>query len=163
MSQNPDSDTSAEPSTGTVPGDEAASAATAAVPAADGTHAAADADRINSTVRWTMYSVFAAREAVADPETAVKDVGAMVADLADRDLVVRGWYDVAGMRADADVMVWWHAPEVETLQEAYRRLRRTALGAALAPVWSAVGIHRPAEFNRGHVPAFMAGRSRGGT
>ena len=153
MSRSTDStDSSAAP---TAPSEAASDAA--AVPAADGTHAAADADRINSTVRYTMYSVFAAHGAVADPETAVKDVESMVADLAERDLVVRGWYDVAGMRADADVMVWWHAPEVETLQEAYRRLRRTALGTALAPVWSAVGLHRPAEFNRGHVPAFMAG------
>jgi hydrogen peroxide-dependent heme synthase len=24
-------------------------------------------------------------------------------------------------------------------------------------VWSQVGLHRPAEFNRGHVPAFLAG------
>jgi len=46
---------------------------------------------------------------------------------------------------------------VETVQEAYHALRRTALGRRLRPVWSVVGIHRPAEFNKGHVPAFMAG------
>ena len=66
-------------------------------------------------------------------------------------------YDVSALRADADLMVWWHAPTVEALQAAYARLRRSAVGAVLEPVWSSTGLHRPAEFNRGHVPAFMAG------
>src|SRR5690606_29719310 len=70
---------------------------------------------------------------------------------------VRGTYDVSGMRADADLMVWWHAGSADALQEAYGLLRRTALGRHLAPVWSQVGLHRPAEFNRSHVPAFLAG------
>jgi chlorite dismutase len=63
---------------------------------------------------------------------------------------------VSGFRADADLMVWWHAPTPETLQEAYHGLRRTALGRRLRPVWSVVAMHRPAEFNKGHVPAFMS-------
>ena len=36
-----------------------------------------------------------------------------------------------GLRADADLMVWWHAETPEALQEAYSRLRRTALGRHL--------------------------------
>jgi chlorite dismutase len=70
---------------------------------------------------------------------------------------VRGCYDVSGLRADADLMFWWHAPTVETVQQAYHLLRATRLGEFLRPVWSNVGLHRPAEFNKGHVPAFMAG------
>jgi chlorite dismutase len=73
----------------------------------------------------------------------------------DDDLVIRGWYDVAGLRADADLMVWWHAPSSDTLQNAYHALRRSDLGAHLVPVWSQLALHRPAEFNKGHVPAFM--------
>ncbi len=129
---------------------------TSGTPAPD-PHTDPRADEINSTVRYTMYSVFACTGPVGDAETARKEVDAIVEDLAEQGLVVRGWYDVAGMRADADVMLWWHAPRVETLQEAYRRLRRTSFGAVLSPVWSSVGLHRPAEFNRGHIPAFMAG------
>jgi chlorite dismutase len=53
-------------------------------------------------------------------------------------------------------MVWWHAPTSDLLQEAYALFRRTALGRALDPVWSQLALHRPAEFNKGHVPAFMA-------
>ena len=57
---------------------------------------------------------------------------------------MRGVYDLAGMRADADYMVWWHADNVEALQAAYADLRRTtALGRASVPVWSQVALHRP--------------------
>ena len=61
------------------------------------------------------------------------------------------------LRADADLVVWTHGPSADVLQEGYRALRRTRLGRRLRPVWSAVGLHRPAEFNRGHLPAFLAG------
>ncbi|MGL4173485.1 MAG: hydrogen peroxide-dependent heme synthase [Actinomycetota bacterium] len=117
------------------------------------------ARHINDTIRYTMWSVFAVRDPLSrnDSEAIAAEVDALLTALQDRDLVVRGWYDVAGLRADADVMVWWHAPDVETLQQAYHGLRRTALGRSLHPVWSNVALHRPAEFNKGHVPAFMAG------
>ena len=72
-------------------------------------------------------------------------------------MVVRGLYDLSGLRADADVMVWWHAENVEQLQDAYQQLRRTAFGRRLDPVWSQVALHRPAEFNKSHIPAFLAG------
>ncbi|WP_171203893.1 chlorite dismutase family protein, partial [Pseudokineococcus marinus] len=45
-------------------------------------------------------------------------------DADDEDVVVRGLYDVSGLRADSDLMVWWHAPTVEALQGTYHRLRR---------------------------------------
>jgi len=80
----------------------------------------------------------------------------LVERLATEDVVVRGVYDVSGLRADADVMVWWHAEDVEPLQAAYNALRRTTFGARLVPVWSQTALHRPAEFNKSHVPAFMA-------
>jgi peroxiredoxin len=124
----------------------------------DGHHTKPRARDINQTIRYTMWSVFAVRDAVGDDRgTMVAEVEQVLADLKAEDLVVRGFYDVAGLRADADFLVWWHAPTIETVQKAYRLLRRTALGRQLAPVWSVVAVHRPAEFNKGHVPAFMAG------
>jgi chlorite dismutase len=128
---------------------------------ADGRTPRAAAEQINQTIRFAMWSVFALDPAAGPlpddrPELAA-EVERAVAGLAGKDLVVRGWYDVGGLRADADVMVWWHAPDVETVQQAYRELRRSRLGRHLRPVWSVVGLHRPAEFNKGHVPAFMAG------
>ena len=53
--------------------------------------------------------------------------------LAADDVVTRGVYDVSGFRADADVMVWWHAATPEQLQDAYNRFRRTALRPSPRP------------------------------
>ena len=117
------------------------------------------AEDINNTIAYTMWSVFAVRDTLGDADRAelTAEVQALLDELTGKGLTVRGLYDVAGLRADADLMVWWYAETVELVQEAYRRLRTTRLGAHLRPVWSQVGLHRPAEFNRGHVPAFMAG------
>jgi hydrogen peroxide-dependent heme synthase len=113
---------------------------------------------INETIRYTMWSVF--RRTNMEPlptQAAVEVVDAIEAATSGNDLIVRGWYDVGGLRADADLMVWWHASSSEALQAAYQALRRSSLGrSGLQPVWSVMALHRPAEFNKGHVPAFMS-------
>lgn len=113
---------------------------------------------INDTIRYAMWSVFAVdRLGDADRGTLAAEVQDLFTEVAAQDdVVVRGVYDVAGLRADADVMVWWHAPTIEALQAAYHRLLCTALGAHLEPVWSVAALHRPAEFNKSHIPAFLA-------
>lgn len=91
---------------------------------------------------------------------AAEEATAFVAALDPTGVTVRGIYELSGMRADADYMIWWHADRIETLQAAYSDWRRrTALGRASAPVWSQVALHRPAEFNKSHVPAFLAGEA----
>lgn len=72
-------------------------------------------------------------------------------------VTVRGFYDVSGLRADADLMIWLHGPNPDELQRDLRRLRRTELLRHLLPVWNAMGVHRDAEFNRAHVPGFLRG------
>ncbi len=116
------------------------------------------ATELNAQIRYTMWSVFKlARPFGADSrQPAAEEATALVEELAGKDVVVRGMYDVAGLRADADLMVWWHAETPEALQEAYTRLRRTQLGRRLEPVWSQMALHRPAEFNSSHIPAFLA-------
>jgi peroxiredoxin len=113
---------------------------------------------INDTIRYTMWSVFRRTSSPAGPAGASAADALQAVEKATEggDLVVRGWYDVAGLRADADLMVWWHASSSDTLQDAYHALRRSELGGHLEPVWSQLALHRPAEFNKGHVPAFMA-------
>lgn len=114
---------------------------------------------INDSIRYTMWSVFRLDDVLgedADRAAEGAEVEKLYAELAEADVVVRGTYDVSGLRADADVMVWWHAATSEQLQVAYHRLRRTAFGRRLAPVWSQMALHRPAEFNKSHVPAFLA-------
>jgi hypothetical protein len=43
------------------------------------------------------------------------------------------------------------------LQRAYRALVASSLGARLRPVWSVMGQHTPAEFNKRHIPACLGG------
>jgi peroxiredoxin len=117
---------------------------------------------LNEAIRYTIWSVFRLRDALPDDRAAVAaEVDELLEQLAAKDVVTRGTYDVSGLRADADILVWWHAPSADDLQEAYGRFRRTALGAACEPVWSVMALHRPAEFNKGHVPAFLAGEEAG--
>ena len=115
---------------------------------------------LNATVRYTMWSVFRVEPGrLGDDRTAAATQATEFVEALERkDVVVRGVYDLAGMRADADYLVWWHAEEIESLQAAYADWRRTtALGRASVPVWSQAALHRPAEFNKSHVPAFIAG------
>ena len=116
------------------------------------------ARELNNVIRYTAWSVFRAVRPLGDGDRAALtvEVEALFEQLAAKDVTVRGTYDVSALRADADVMIWWHAPSADLLQEAYGRFRRTALGAHLEPVWSNMALHRPAEFNKSHVPAFLA-------
>jgi chlorite dismutase len=121
------------------------------------THAARIRD-LNETIRYTMWSVFRAAGPLPEARGPLAtEADALLSQLAAKDVVVRGCYDLAGLRADADLLVWWHAGSSDALQDAYARLRRTGLGRRLAPVWSQLALHRPAEFNRSHLPAFLAG------
>ena len=120
---------------------------------------AARVREINDSIRYTMWSVFRLRDVLgpdADRAAEGAEVEKLFAELDESDTVVRGVYDVSGLRADADVMVWTHAATSEELQSAYHRFRRTSFGARLDPVWSQMALHRPAEFNKSHVPAFVA-------
>ncbi|WP_300681199.1 hydrogen peroxide-dependent heme synthase [Nocardioides sp.] len=121
---------------------------------------AARINELNDAQRYTMWSVFKVERPIG-ADAATRDAEAaeleeFFTELAGKDVVLRGIYDVAGLRADADLMIWWHATTSDELQEAYHALRRTAFGSRLAPVWSQMALHRPAEFNRSHLPAFLA-------
>ncbi len=116
------------------------------------------ARQINDQIRYTGWAVYSRLSDLDVPASTARDeLAALVAELATRDVVIRGFYDVSALRSDADLMIWWHAPTADALQDAGRRLRRTAAGRSLTPAWSAMGLHRPAEFNKGHVPAFLTG------
>ncbi len=121
---------------------------------------AARINELNETQRFTMWSVFRLARPLGEDDVTRKaetaELGAFFDDLATRDVLVRGIYDVAGLRADADVMIWWHATTSDELQEAYHALRRTAFGTRLVPGWSQMAMHRRAEFNRSYLSAFLA-------
>jgi chlorite dismutase len=94
-----------------------------------------------------------------DVADAVHQYDATVAQLAESGVTTRGTYDVSGLRADADIMLWLHGSAPEALQWALRELRRTRLLEGLLPVWNAMGVHRDAEFSANHLPSFMRGKA----
>ena len=119
---------------------------------------AARINELNATIRYTMWSVFRAQTPLPSlRDELAGEVDGLFEQLSSKDVTVRGTYDVSGLRADADVMIWWHSGSSDALQDAYGLFRRTALGRHLAPVWSQMALHRPAEFNKSHLPAFLAG------
>ena len=112
---------------------------------------------INESIRYAMWSVFSVTAPLGDDrDVLAKEVEELFASLETEGVVTRGVYDIGGLRADADFMVWWHAERIEDVQRAYRSFLRTGLGHLLEPTWSAAALHRPAEFNKSHIPAFLA-------
>ena len=116
------------------------------------------ARELNDVIRYTAWSVFKVATPLADGERQPlgDEVQELFDQLAAKDVTVRGTYDVSALRADADLMIWWHASTADELQDAYSRFRRTRLGEYVEPMWSTMALHRPAEFNKSHVPAFLA-------
>jgi chlorite dismutase len=105
----------------------------------------------------TGFSLWAVLRRQGEPEDRAAGLPALaVVDLPPA-VTLRGVYDVSGLRADADLMLWLHGPTADGLQHALRVLRRTVELAPLAPTWNAMGVHRPAEFSADHVPAFLRG------
>ena len=116
---------------------------------------------LNELIRYTMWSVFrvsdrGALEAGEPGNAAAAEVADLLDQAAGKGIVTRGCYDVQGLRADADFMFWWVAPTSDDLQDMYVRFRRTRLGRCSEPVWSVMALHRPAEFNKSHIAAFVA-------
>ena len=112
---------------------------------------------------YTLYPVFLAdpeiRHVLADPDErsrATREVEDLVKRLQDR-VTLRGSYSTAGFRADADLLLWFVGPSAEDVQHALVEFRRTEFGGYLDLSWSFMGVVRPAEFARDHLPAFAKG------
>jgi chlorite dismutase len=122
-----------------------------------------DSDDEQSPQGYTVFAVF--RKDPARPDDLdghdvprfVRELDGIITLVENEGVSLRGIYDVSGLRADADVMLWLHGPTAEGLQWALRELRRSRLFRALLPTWNAMGVHRDAEFNRAHVPGFLRG------
>ena len=117
-----------------------------------------DLEAINAQPLYAMYSVFATRAPLPASTLEASALGAGVTAALEAPGVSAGAsYAVDGFRGDADLMVWTLAHDPAPLQAAYHAVRQSGLGAYLSPVWSVMGVHRPAEFNRTHVPSCFAG------
>jgi peroxiredoxin len=114
------------------------------------------ARELNDELLYCCYSVFRVRGPLPQDRTKlIAEAEGLLEQALAKDVYTRGTYDISGYRADADLMIWWTCPDPDVLQETYGRFRATALGRQLEPVWSAYGLHRPAEFNRNHIPAYV--------
>ena len=114
--------------------------------------------------QFTMYSVFRrdTRNELQiggrEVERAIAEIDVATTEAQNLGVSLRGIYDVSGFRHDGEVMVWLHGERPEDLQWSLRQFRRTQLFAPLVPSWQAVGVHRAAEFNERHMPAYMTGK-----
>ena len=79
-----------------------------------------------------MWAVFTVTDRAFDPASeAAAELTEVLDQAAGKGIVTRGCYDLQGMRADADYMLWWVAPTSDELQEMYVNFRRTKLGYAV--------------------------------
>ncbi|HEX5728575.1 hydrogen peroxide-dependent heme synthase [Microbacterium sp.] len=108
-------------------------------------------------VGYALWAVFACPAGFRPAGTDTSTLSIAIDALAESGVSLRGIYDVSGLRADADVMLWLTGDDAQRLQAALRSLRRAAPLAELTPRWNALGVHRDAEFTRDHAPSFMRG------
>ena len=110
-----------------------------------------------ATVGYTLWAVFTRPTDGTAPESGSASLATAIGALSESGVTLRGIYDVSGLRADADVMLWLTGDDAQRLQAALRTLRRSGPLASLTPRWNALGVHRDAEFSRDHAPSFMRG------
>jgi chlorite dismutase len=113
---------------------------------------------VSTDPAYTLWAVLR-RDAAATRDRAAQgeSLAAAIEAVETAGSVVRGLYDVSGLRADADLLIWLTGPTADGLQHALRTLRRSAELAPMLPTWNALGVHREAEFSRTHAPAFLRG------
>jgi chlorite dismutase len=109
----------------------------------------------SSELGYTLWAVFRRNP---DNRSTPTRISPAIESVEAAGVTIRGFYDVSGMRADADLMVWMHGPDAQKLQWGLRELRRTALLYPLLPTWNAMGVHRDAEFSSNHLPAYLRGK-----
>ena len=114
-------------------------------------------DRSESS--FVLYASFAATDTRF--AAAERPAAAAAAERALAGVALRGAYSLAGFRAEADMLLWLLGSSADELQDALVSFRHTDLGRTLRPWWTAIGVHRQAEFSPSHQPAFVAGQPPG--
>ncbi|MBG0739507.1 chlorite dismutase family protein [Paeniglutamicibacter antarcticus] len=103
---------------------------------------------------WTVFKRVGLPSAGSEQRVAAFEE--LVAGFAGQNITLRGAYDVSAMRSDADVMIWLIGPTADGLQHAVRDIRRSDLFTGTEIAWSAMGVHREAEFAKNHAPSYMS-------
>ena len=107
---------------------------------------------------YALYPVFKAQAAFQDldPDDAAQEIENLFKEWEGR-IAVRGVYSTVGFRADSDLMLWLIGPSPDEMQSALVQFGRTFAGRLLDPVWTFMGVVKPAEFTSDHSPAFARG------
>lgn len=108
---------------------------------------------------YAMYASFKAARGHrrVDPAQAAPLAADAEAALTGGDAVLRASYSTVGFRAEVDLLLWLIGPTPDALQDALVRFNRTKLGQSVDPWWTSIGVHREAEFNKAHIPAYLEG------
>lgn len=96
------------------------------------------------------------RRGEVDRDLAAKELRSLLEDAG--QVTTRGIYSTAGFSAEVDLMLWWVARDVDAIQDLLVAFRRTRLGMATVQVHAFIGVVRPAEFAKDHLPAFVQGK-----
>jgi chlorite dismutase len=105
---------------------------------------------------YPVYRAIPQRLEESNREVAVKEAEALFDDWSGR-VQVRGVYSSAGFSANEDLVFWWIADSVDDIQDLTVAFRHTELGRSLEQTQAFLGIVRPAEFAKDHLPAFVKG------
>ena len=110
---------------------------------------------------YASYPVFEAGPGLRELSSASLEAAFHEAELLFKEwqdrVAIRGAYTTVGFRPDADLMLWLVSRSPDDLQDLLVAFRRTVLGAHLRQTWAFLGVVRPAEFSKDHVPAFVRG------
>jgi peroxiredoxin len=114
-----------------------------------------------TAVTYAYYPVFQGTPELrerpgGDLEQLAHDADILLKEWSDR-VSVRGIYSTVGFRPDADLMMWWVGETPEDLQQLTAEFRRTGIGKRLDLRYAFMGVVRPAEFSKDHLPAFLKG------
>lgn len=112
---------------------------------------------MHETLVFASYPVFRAIPGAlpeGERDVAAKEIEELLESYAGR-VTTRGCYSSAGFRADADLVFWWVSDSADELQSLLVELRRTRLGRSLGQREQFLGLVRPAEFSKDHLPAFV--------
>lgn len=111
-------------------------------------------DQITAYTSYTVFTRTASAPGTAQEVAA--EIERVVTAIEATGVTVRGIYDASLFRAESDLLLWMHAETPELLQTGLRLFERSGAADGLVRSWSAVGVHRAAEFSKTHAPAFLS-------
>jgi hydrogen peroxide-dependent heme synthase len=70
---------------------------------------------------------------------------------------LRGAYSLAGLRPDADAILWLHGSDLDAIQNTWTAIIETEGGRGLEAVNTYLGVATPSQYVADHSPAFIRG------